>query len=204
MAFARQPQVQFVDGDLIFQNSRSAQSAAIFSATGSPFTHMGIIVKLAGGLVVLEAGPTVREVPLASWIASGADGAFAVYRMDGLDDHQRAAIVAAARSYAGRPYDLFFDFAGEAIYCSELPYLAFGAAGISIGKVQSVSELNLGAAAAQALIKERWRKHPRCTGLGQRDCVAAIMDQKLITPASIAADMQFHLIHSTFKFGNAQ
>jgi hypothetical protein len=200
----RAEEVPLVEGDLIFQQSRNAQSAAILGATSSPFTHMGIIVKKAGALSVLEAGPTVREVPLKTWTARGKDGAFAVYRKAKFDERQRTVMIAAARRYLGRPYDLFFDFEGEAIYCSELPYLAFGAAGMAIGKVQTVSELRLDNAAAQGLIQKRWKKHPRCKGLGITDCRAAILNQKLITPASIAADPQFKLVHSSFKGSNAQ
>jgi hypothetical protein len=198
-SLAQTPDDGLVDGDLIFQNSRSTQSSAILSATGSAYTHMGIIVRRSGTIVVLEAGPTVREVPLARWLANGVDGIHAIYRKDGLNDSQRSAIIDAARRYLGRPYDIFFDFEGDAIYCSELPYLAFGAAGIPIGKVQSVSELNVGSAAAQRLISERWRKHPRCVGLGMEDCHRTIMSQKLITPASIASDPQFRLVRTSFK-----
>jgi hypothetical protein len=36
------------------------------------------------------------------------------------------------------------------------------------------------------------------------DCRAAILNQKLITPASIAADPQFKLVHSSFKEKNVQ
>jgi Permuted papain-like amidase enzyme, YaeF/YiiX, C92 family len=193
------PGPQLVEGDLIFQNSRSTQSAAILAATGSPYTHMGIVVRRSGELLVLEAGPTVREVPLQTWIGSGLGGAYALYRNDGIDAVQRAAMIADARRYLGRPYDVFFDFEGEAIYCSELPYLAFAAAGIAIGKVQTVADLKLDGPAAQGLIRERWRRHPRCAGLGMGDCVSAIMRQKLITPASIAADPQLRLVYSSFR-----
>lgn len=205
LALHAQPRNEpLAEGDLIFQNSRGSQSAAVLAATGSAYTHMGIVVRRGDEIVVLEAGPTVREVPLARWIASGVDGAHAIYRKDGLGDDQRSAIIDAARRYLGRPYDIFFDFEGDAIYCSELPFLAFGAVGIRIGKVQSVSELSMGSAAAQRPIAERWRKHPRCAGLNMKDCLAAIMNQKLITPASIAADPQFRLIRSSFKQARVQ
>ncbi|HLQ19870.1 MAG TPA: YiiX/YebB-like N1pC/P60 family cysteine hydrolase, partial [Tabrizicola sp.] len=62
-------------GDVIFQNSRSAQSLAILLATDSPFTHVGIVDFGAdGGPVVLEAVKTTRETPLADWVDHGTGG----------------------------------------------------------------------------------------------------------------------------------
>ena len=43
------------DGDLVFQESRSTQSAAIIAATHSHWTHMGIVLIDDGKAVVLEA-----------------------------------------------------------------------------------------------------------------------------------------------------
>ncbi|VTR45020.1 Orthopoxvirus protein of uncharacterised function (DUF830) [Serratia fonticola] len=48
------PAVQ--DGDIIFHTSRSAQSLAIQQATGSRYSHMGIIVLRDGKPYVFEAG----------------------------------------------------------------------------------------------------------------------------------------------------
>ena len=53
-------------GDVIFQNTQSAQSLAILLATDSPFTHVRIIdLDASGDPVMLEAVRTTRETPLA-------------------------------------------------------------------------------------------------------------------------------------------
>jgi hypothetical protein len=85
----------------------------------------------------------------------------------------------------------------DEIYCSELPYLAFAAAGLSVGEVQRVSDLQITGPKARRLIEERWRAHPACAGSGSLDeCLPAILDQHLITPASIAADGSFERVHT--------
>jgi hypothetical protein len=43
------------DGDLIFQTSRSSQSVAIQRATGSAFSHMGLVFFQDGKPYVFEA-----------------------------------------------------------------------------------------------------------------------------------------------------
>jgi hypothetical protein len=61
------------DGDLIFQTSKSSQSLAIQRATGSPYSHMGLIFNRDGKPYVFEAVATVRFTPLDQWIARGVD-----------------------------------------------------------------------------------------------------------------------------------
>jgi hypothetical protein len=63
--------LQLSDGDLIFQTSRSSQSAAVQHATGSIWSHMGMIVLRNGQPYVLEASATVRYTPLAQWVVYG-------------------------------------------------------------------------------------------------------------------------------------
>jgi hypothetical protein len=60
------------DGDLIFQTSRSSQSVAIQRATGSVYSHMGLVLFRDGQPYVYEAIATVRFTPLDRWIARGA------------------------------------------------------------------------------------------------------------------------------------
>ena len=73
------PDVQ--TGDLVFQQSRSAQSLAVQQATHSPYSHMGMIVLRQGRPYVLEAAATVRYTPLAAWAAQGERGAYVVKRL---------------------------------------------------------------------------------------------------------------------------
>lgn len=179
---ARPPALR--DGDLIFQSSHSGQSTAIFAATHSLYTHMGIIAHRGAEIVVIEAAGPVRETPLKAWVRHGRFGRYAVFRRN-LSDAQTTAILKAARALEGRPYDLFFSFDNRAIYCSELPFIAYCAAGIDIGRVQKVADLHIGGL-AKGLIDKRWRSDPDCAELDTGRCYDHIMQQSLITPVAIS------------------
>lgn len=190
-------------GDVIFQNSRSAQSLAILLATDSPYTHVGIVDFGAdGNPVVLEAVRTTRETPLADWMAQGEGGDVAVYRMDGLTGDQALAVTEAARSHFGKGYDPYFYATEDALYCSELVHIAFrDGTDAPLGRVQRLSELNLDSAAARGLIAERWTQHPACAD-GQADsanaCLTLIRDEPLVTPQAVAEDVRLTLVYSSF------
>ena len=190
------------DGDLIFQTSKSSQSGAIFVATANAFTHMGIIRNDDGKISVIEAGSTVREVPLKTWVNRGIMARVAIYGDPSLTQEQAERVLSAARVLYGRPYDIFFSFNNDAIYCSELPYLAYKAAGISIGKLQKVSELHFDNMLVRNLIRQRWQRHAECTTRGYDfdQCFSYILNQDLVTPASIAADPRFKLVYSNYPF----
>lgn len=145
------------NGDLVFQTSTSNQSSAIFVATGNSYTHMGIIKDGPSGFVVVEAAGVVRETPLQDWVNRGLLNRVAVYRDESLTTGQSQVILSSAEKYYGRPYDIFFSFNNQVIYCSELPYLAFGEAGIAIGRVQKVSDLNFDNALVKKIIEQRWQ-----------------------------------------------
>ncbi|MCC7252436.1 hypothetical protein [Hyphomicrobium sp.] len=62
-------------------------------------------------------------------------------------------------------------------------------------------DLNIDTDAAQKLIAQRWKSHPLCRTKGAKsfkDCYALILDQTLVTPASIARDPQMELIYTSF------
>jgi hypothetical protein len=101
------------DGDLIFQTSRSSQSGAIQHATGSAYSHMGLIFVRDAKPYVFEAVATVRFTPLDQWIARGAGLHFVVKRLRNANAILNATGInrlrEAALRFAGRPYDLTFD-----------------------------------------------------------------------------------------------
>jgi uncharacterized protein YycO len=149
------------DGDIIFQVSRSAQSLAIQRASGSKYSHMGLIVFQGKSPYVFEAVKTVRLTPLANWIARGEDKHYVVKRLHDAETQLTPASLkklrAAAQKYAGRPYDLTFEWSDRRMYCSELVWKAYDQAlGIQIGTMQKLGDFNLDDPIVRAKIQERY------------------------------------------------
>jgi hypothetical protein len=149
------------DGDLIFQTSRSSQSLAIQRATGSPYSHMGLILFRDGKPYVFEAISTVQFTALDRWIARGTGGQFVVKRLRNASKTLTPATIEklrrAARKFEGRAYDLAFDWSDGRIYCSELVWKSYDRAlGIQIGSLQRVRDFNLSDPIVQAKMRERY------------------------------------------------
>jgi hypothetical protein len=149
------------DGDVIFQTSRSSQSVAIQRATGSPYSHMGLVLFRDGKPYVFEAVATVRFTPLDRWIARGEGHHFVVKRLRNADAVLNAAgmdkLRMAAQRFAGRPYDLTFDWSDDRIYCSELVWKAYDRGlGLQIGTLQTIRDFNLTDPAVRAKMRERY------------------------------------------------
>lgn len=190
-------------GDVIFQNSRSAQSQAILLATDSAYTHVGIVDFDETGMpVVLEAVRTTRATPLSEWISNGVAEDVAIYRLAGLTEAEAKAVTNAARSHLGKGYDPYFHQSEATLYCSELVQIAFrDGIGLPLGKVETFADLNLDSSAARALIAERWQDHPACDKGQASDaeaCLALLLDEPLITPAAVARDPRLTLIYTSF------
>ncbi len=197
-AFAPPPALH--EGDLIFQTSKSHQSSAILAATFSLYTHMGIVAKRDGAWVVIEAAGPVKETPLKAWAARGRFGRYAVYRRPNLTAQQTAVILKSARALKGRPYDLFFSFDNQAIYCSELPWLAYRSAGVPVGQLQTIGSLHIANALVERLIASRSGRDRACAGLDAGQCKAVILKRDLVTPVSIANDRSLRQIYSNYPF----
>lgn len=193
-------------GDIVFQTTTTSASDAIMLASGTEYTHVGIVdVDKNGRSRVIEAVGPVQEVPLDAWIKKGVGSRVTVKRIKGLEEATAKEAIASARRYLGRPYDHFFYETRDQIYCSELVYAAFqDGPGLTVGRQEKVRDLNIDTAAAQKLIAQRWRSHPLCKTKGARsfkECYALILDQTLVTPASIARDPQMEMIYTNFGFG---
>lgn len=149
------------EGDIIFHTSRSAQSLAIQQATGSRYSHMGIIVLRDGKPYVFEAVSTVKYTPLAAWIERGEKKHFVVKRLKNAEQAMTLSaqlrIRQLAKNFAGKPYDMQFSWSDDKLYCSELVWKIYDRAlGIQIGQLQKVHEFNFGAPAVQQKLRERY------------------------------------------------
>lgn len=190
-------------GDIVFQNTDTSASDAIMLASGTLYTHVGLVeIDKAGKPIVIEAVGPVRAIPLEKWLRNGTGKRVTVKRIKGLSEASAKQAVSGARKYLGRPYDHYFYETRDAIYCSELIHAAFQeGAGRSVGREEKVRDLNIDTGAAQLLIRRRWKSHPLCKVKKAKSfeaCYALILDQTLVTPASIARDAQFETIYTTF------
>jgi len=162
------------DGDLIFHSSRSGQSAAIERATRSPYSHMGVIVHRDGKPFVFEAIAAVRYTPLAKWSARGDGGKYVVKRLKaGLTPDQAGKLLAAGKAFEGKPYDLYFEWSNERVYCSELVWKMYSRAlGVEIGARQRLREFDLTDPMVKAKMRERYGRN-------------VPLDEPVISPAAM-------------------
>lgn len=154
------------EGDLVFHRSRSSQSEAVALATRSRYTHMGVVVLEGRAAYVFEAVQPVKRTPLAKWIARGEGGRVVIKRLKDADAVLTPAALAKmralGRSWLGRPYDGLFQWGDGRLYCSELVYKLYErGAGVRIGALQKVKEMDLGSRAVQEKIRERFGKGVR-------------------------------------------
>ncbi len=193
-------------GDIVFQKTTTSASDAIMLASGSQYTHVGLVdVDANGKATVIEAVGPVRTISLEEWIGKGNGKRVTVKRIKGLEDAQAKEAIVSARRYLGLPYDHYFYETRDQIYCSELVYAAFkDGPGLTVGREEKVRDLNIDTGAAQKLIKQRWKTHPLCKAKGAtsfKACYDLILDQTLVTPASIARDPQVEMVYTSFGWG---
>jgi len=164
------------DGDLIFQTSHSGQSLAIQHATHSPYSHVGIVFLRDGKPFVFEAIATVRYTPLEAWIARGDGARYSVKRLRRpLTPVEVAKLQKSADHFAGRNYDLYFEWSDDRIYCSELVWKIYEEGlGLKLGKLQKLREFDLDDAVVRAKLRERYG-------------ASVPLDEPVISPAAVFA-----------------
>ena len=148
---------------------------AIEGATHSNFSHCGIVAQDNGGWVVYEAFAPVGPIPLGDFMARGRDRAFLVKRWKSEQQQHVPAMLETVRKLHGRPYDERYrlDDDREAIYCSELIYLAYRDAtgGESLGRLVTLGEL-------------KWKPYEEL--IEQIEQAPPPLDRQIITPRDLA------------------
>ncbi len=152
------------NGDIIFQTSKSSQSKAIQLATGSKYTHMGIIYKKGKSFFVFEAIQPVKLTPLLKWIKRGKNGQYVIKRLKNakeiLTDRTLKKMKDYGERFKGKNYDYFFEWSDDKIYCSELVWKIYKeCTGIEIGELQKLSDFDLSNKIVKQKIKERYGNH---------------------------------------------
>ncbi len=189
------------NGDLVFQSSWTGQSLAIMMASLSIYIHTGVVSDNGNGdYSVIEAGRHVTETPLHTWISRGIFQRFAVYRYTGLTAKKGGKIVATARTLIGLPYDFYFSPGKDAIYCSELDYLAYNESGVPLSSPEKIGSLFINNRYVKSIIEERWQNYPACkeAGITFEQCYARIMEGDIVTPQRIANDPHLVKIFSNY------
>ncbi len=151
----------FMEGDIIFQTEPSKQSLAIRLATNSPYSHCGIIFEKNGQPYVLEAIGPVAFTPLASFVARGINQRYVVMRLKERETMLGPELLAALREqipvFAGRPYDIYFNWSDDAIYCSELVWKIYQrGGGLLLCEPRPFASYSLNHEQVQKIIEERF------------------------------------------------
>lgn len=186
-------------GDLIFQESRSGQAAAIMEVTRSRYSHCGIVVKRGNDLFVAEAIDPVRVVDtpadalrsLKDWIKAGKDAHAVIKRVHGgLSPERLEQLEQSMRRFQGKPYDTLFQWSDDKIYCSEFIYDSFYDQNlpenqrIKIGRVETFGQLDLTGELAERLIKKRYTD----------EGIAIDNSEEIITPVSVLNDAKLDTV----------
>lgn len=175
----------YQDGDIIFHQSQGPQAPAIKEATGSIWTHVGMIFYRNNQWQVAEAVQPVRWTPLSSFISRGKNQAYRIYRVPGLKPEQRKELRTQVDSFIGKDYDIYFEWSDDHIYCSELVYKAYRrATGVEVGTVQKFRDLNLNGPYVKELIRQRIENEGRDLNL----------DEPIITPIAQIQDKNLQLV----------
>lgn len=172
-------------GDILFQSlPKNPLVIAIEGATGSPYSHCGLVVERSGEWFVLEAIGPVKETPLAEWIDQGRGDTFWAYRMTESLQSSLPEILFNARKHAGKDYDILYQFDNEEIYCSELIFNAVQeATGVELGTIEMLGDLN-------------WKPYEQ-TIIAIQGYVP--LDREMITPVSLSRAPELFLVYPKAK-----
>ncbi len=138
---------EYQTGDIIFQSSKTGQGHAIQLATGSKYSHVGLILMVKGQPMVFEAVQPVQLIDLKDFTKRG-DGHFVVTRLKGADtvltDKVKEKMQAQLATHLNKSYDIHFDWSDEKMYCSELVWKVYKvAAGLEVGELKPLKEYDL-------------------------------------------------------------
>ncbi|OGR97143.1 MAG: hypothetical protein A2016_05765 [Elusimicrobia bacterium GWF2_62_30] len=151
------------EGDLIFIHSNSSQAPAIEEATGSDWTHVGVLLSRSKSWYVAEAAQEVTLTPLEQFIARGQKREYEVKRLKAWsaapDKKALSRLTKWLLDNRGKKYDIYFEWSDRTMYCSEYVWKAYNYALRGrpvLSEPQKFSELKLEGPKAQELFSKRY------------------------------------------------
>lgn len=157
----KRPEKNLKNGDIIFQVSKSSQSKAIQIATGSKYSHVGIIFLENGKYYVYEAIQPVTLTPLNKWIKRGENSHFVVKRLKTrgklISSKSIQKMKKTGEVFNKKNYDIYFGWSDESVYCSELVWKIYkNSLNIEIGELKKLKEFNLEHPVVSQKLHERY------------------------------------------------
>lgn len=157
MVFVSCSSQKFLDGDIIFQTSKSSQSGMIQNITGSKLSHCGIIFLQNNKPYVFEAVNPVKITPLNQWINRGVGGKYKVVRLKYvLQDNHKKTMMNYAKKQIGKSYDSKFEWSENKMYCSELVWKIYNSTGYTLSDPKMFSDYDLSSNLVKNEIKKRY------------------------------------------------
>lgn len=145
------------EGDIVFHGNSGEQCDAIREATGSPYTHCGVVFEKDGRLMVLEAVQPVRVTTVEAFQQRSLPDSFHARRLKQPAD---PAAIEKAKAWGGkqigRNYDYRFEWDPHTLYCSELVWKAYQEAGIELCEPRRFHDYRLESPKVKAIIAKRY------------------------------------------------
>ena len=148
-------------GDIVFQDLDTPQGQALKLATGSTYTHCGLVFENNGDFIVYDAVGPVRMINLQEWIRNGVNGHVVAKRLDTLRQDLTEQTLGQMRELAerhlGKDYDLVFDWTDDQMYCSELVWKVYSQGmGLELVPLRPMGSYRLDHPIVKAQLRERY------------------------------------------------
>jgi hypothetical protein len=165
----------YQEGDILLQSLSTTQSLALAMATGSDYTHCGIVFKRDGQVFVYEDLGVMLLTPIDEFIGKSPQPVLQLRLRDPsvLTPEAIGKMKDVARSFEHKLYDYHFRWSDDLMYCSELIYKIYQrGAGIEVAPLKQVKDYNLNHPAVKALIDKRFGGIPP-------------LDEPILSPADL-------------------
>lgn len=151
---------EYITGDIIFQGNDAGQGLAVKLATGSKFSHVGMIWIKGTETYVLEAVEPVKLTPIDQWIKNGDKGYYEVLRTKTPLKTSAAVnnkLDSLASIYLTKHYDIYFGWEDDVLYCSELVWKLYKEVyGIELSELRKMKSFNLESPQVKKILKQRY------------------------------------------------